>query len=65
MGGSAKGDRPVVVGPIGELTDVASVKRAVLGVLRESEDDELDDVLVRTITSGLFLSSDAGCDWTG
>lgn len=48
--GSAKGDRPVEPGPIGELTDVASAKRAVLGVLIESPDEELDDVLGRTVT---------------
>ena len=53
-GGSTKGDGPDVLGPIGELTDVASAKRAVLGVLIESPDEELDDVLGRTIT-WLFL----------
>ena len=44
----AKGDRPAVLEPTGELTDVASAKRAVLGVLIESPDEELDDVLGRT-----------------
>lgn len=48
--GSAKGDRPAVLGPIGELTDVASAKRAVLGVFNESPDEELDDVLGRIVT---------------
>ena len=49
-GGLTKGDRPAVLGPMGELTDVASAKRAVLGVLIESPDEELDDVLERTVT---------------
>lgn len=42
---------------MGECTEVASAKRAVLGVLRESEDDELEDVrgLMSTLVS--FLSS--------
>lgn len=55
--GSAKGDRPLSVGPMGELTEVASAKRAVRGVLRDSEDDELDDVLGLVVTLGAFLSS--------
>lgn len=44
IGGSAKGERPVLVGPMGELTDVASAKRAVRGVLTDSGMDELDDL---------------------
>ena len=48
--GSANGGRPAVLGPMGELTEVASAKRAVLGVLIESPDEELDDVLGRTVT---------------
>ena len=58
MGGPAKGFRPAAVGPIGELTDVASAKRAVLGVLRDGEIDELEDVRDRTATSVSFFSSD-------
>lgn len=57
MGGSAKGERPLVVGSMGELTDVASAKRAVRGVLRESPDEELDDVRVLTRMRGSFSSS--------
>ena len=49
-GGLAKGDCPAAVGPMGEFTDVASAKRAVLGVLIESPEEELDDVLGRTVT---------------
>lgn len=48
-GGLAKGNRSAVLGPMGELTDVASPKRAALGVLIESPDEELDDVLGRTV----------------
>lgn len=44
---------------MGELTDVASAKRAVRGVLRESAEDDSDDVLDRvTVTVGPFFSSD-------
>ena len=47
---------------MGELTDVASAKRAVLGVFNESPDDELDEVLDRTTTCGSLASSwDKGC----
>ena len=46
-----------MLGSIGELTDVASAKRAVLGVLKDKPDEELDDVRVRTKTVGFFLSS--------
>ena len=53
-GGLAKGDGPEVLGPMGELTDVASANRAVLGVLIESAEEELDDVRGRTVT-WLFL----------
>lgn len=53
-GGLAKGDGPAVLGPMGELTDVASANRAVLGVLIDNADEELDDVLGRTDT-WLFL----------
>ena len=49
MGGPAKGDRPVSVGPIGELTDVASAKRAVRGVLIDKV-EELEEVRGRTVT---------------
>ena len=43
-------------GPIGELTDVASAKRAVRGVLMDKEEDELE-VRGRTDTSVSFFSS--------
>lgn len=49
MGGPANGDLPLSVGPMGELTEVASAKRAVRGVLIESV-EELEEVLGRTIT---------------
>lgn len=55
-GGLAKGDRPAVLGSMGELTDVASAKRAALGVLTESPDEELD-VLGRTVTWLLLILS--------
>lgn len=42
---------------MGECTEVASAKRAVLGVLRESEDDELEDVRGLMSTLASFLSS--------
>lgn len=35
---------------MGELTEVASAKRAALGVLIESPEEELEDVLGRTTT---------------
>lgn len=57
IGGSAKGERPLVLGSMGELTDVASAKRAVRGVLRESPDEELDDVRDLTRMRGSFSSS--------
>ena len=48
-GVSENGDLPAVLGSIGELTDVASAKRAVLGVLIDKADEELDDVRGRTV----------------
>lgn len=48
-GGPEKGLRPARVGPMGELTEVASAKRAVLGVFRDSE-EELEEVRGRTVT---------------
>ena len=60
MGGSAKGDLPVSVGPIGEFTDVASAKRAVRGVFKDVVVDELDDVLDLVVTCGRFCSSSDG-----
>lgn len=57
MGGSAKGERPILVGPMGELTDVASAKRAALGVLTDRESDELDDRRGRTVVWISFSSS--------
>jgi hypothetical protein len=46
-----------VEGLIGELTDVASAKRAARGVLRD-RDEDVDDVRGRTTTSGAFFGSD-------
>lgn len=46
---------------MGELTDVASAKRAVLGVFNESPEDELEEVLVLTRIRGSFSSSTIGC----
>ena len=60
MGGSAKGDRPLSVGPIGELTEVASAKRAVRGVFKEVVVDELEDVLDLVVTCGRCFSSSDG-----
>ena len=57
MGGSAKGDLPLSVGPMGEWTDVASAKRAVRGVLRDVFDEEPEDVLDLVVILGAFLSS--------
>ena len=59
MGGPEKGDLPLTVGPMGELTEVASAKRAVRGVLMERE-EELEEVRGRTLTWGPFFSSDLG-----
>ena len=59
MGGSVKGDRPVVVGSIGEWTEVASAKRAILGVFTESLDDS-EDVRDRTVTCVSFFSCVVG-----
>lgn len=41
---------------MGELTDVASVKRAAFGVLNVSPEDEVDDLRDRTITCGILVS---------
>ena len=57
MGGPEKGLR--LLGSIGELTEVASAKRAVLGVLMERVDDELE-VRGRTMIWGPFFSSTPG-----
>ena len=62
MGRPVNGLPPAAVGPMGEMTDVASAKRAALGDFRESELDELEEVRDRTVTAGSFLSSDA---WVG
>ena len=44
---------------MGELTDVASAKRAVLGVCRVRPEEELEEVLARTSTwVFLVFSSD-------
>ena len=56
MGGSANGDLPEVLGSMGELTEVASAKRAVRGVFNDSPDEELEDVRDRTSTRGSFSS---------
>ena len=41
---------------MGELTEVASAKRAVLGVDSDMRDEEPVDVLGRTTMFGTFLS---------
>lgn len=56
-GRSAKGGRPAAVGPMGELTEVASAKRAVRGVLIDRPSDEQEEFLDRTVTLDCFLSS--------
>lgn len=56
-----KGERPDALGSIGELTDVASAKRAVRGLLNVNPDEELDDVRVRTRTVGFFTSFSELC----
>ncbi len=48
-GGSAKGERPGAVGPMGELTEVASAKRAARGVLMDSPSEEQDEFRDRTV----------------
>lgn len=55
--GSANGDLPVVLGSMGELTEVASAKRAVRGGFSESPDEELDEVRERTRTRESSSSS--------
>lgn len=62
-GGLAKGDVPAVLGPMGELTDVASANRAVLGVLIDSAEEELDDVLGRTVTWLFLILSSVKVRW--
>ena len=57
IGGPLNGFRPALVGPMGELTEVASANRAVRGVLMESVDEELE-VRGRTFTCAPFFSSD-------
>lgn len=61
FGGSVNGERPDALGSIGELTDVASAKRAVRGLLNVNPDEELDDVRVRTRTVGFFTSFSELC----
>ena len=51
----------MVVGSIGELTDVASAKRVVRGVFNERPDDELDEVRDRTRIRGSFSSPLTDC----
>ena len=48
---------------MGELTDVASAKRAVLGVLMERADDELDEVLGRAVTCVVLIFSSVKFRW--
>ena len=62
-GGSANGDLPAVLGLMGELTDVASAKRAVLGVLMDRADEELDDVRGRTVIWVSLIFSSVICRW--
>ena len=54
---SAKGERPAAVGPMGELTEVASAKRAVRGVLIDSPSEEQEELRDRTETFACFFSS--------
>ena len=63
MGGPANGLRPRSVGPMGELTDVASAKRAVRGVLMERLEAALE-ARGRMEASGSFFSS-AALDMAG
>ena len=62
-GGSANGDLPVVLGSMGESTDVASAKRAVLGVLMDRPEDELDDVRALTRTWVFLIFSSEVVRW--
>ena len=57
MRGPWNGFRPAGVGPMGELTDVASAKRAVRGVLMDNVEELEDEVRDRTVTSDSFFSS--------
>jgi len=59
MGGPAKGFLPAAVGPMGELTEVASAKRAVRGDLRDKLEVS-EEVLGRTVIWGTFFSPAAG-----
>lgn len=56
-GGSAKGERPAVVGPMGELTEVASANRAARGVLIDNPSEEVEEFRDLTDTFAAFLSS--------
>ena len=52
-----KGRRWSVGSAIGELTDVASAKRAFRGVLRDGEDDELEFVLTDLVVAPISFFS--------
>ena len=54
---SAKGERLATVGPMGELTEVASAKRAIRGVLVERPSDEQEELRERTVTFACLLAS--------
>ena len=54
-----------MVGPMGESTEVASAKRAVLGVTMDSPDEELVEVLERAVICGPFFSSMKICGGLG
>ena len=62
-GGSANGDLPVVLGSMGESTDVASAKRAVLGVLMDKPEEELDEVRALTKTWVFLIFSSGEVLW--
>ena len=57
MGGPEKGFRLASVGPMGELTEVASAKRAVRGVLMDRV-EEPESVRARIEIVGRFLPSE-------
>ena len=65
IGDPENGLRAFLVGSMGELTEVASAKRAVLGVLRERLlDEELEvEVLGRTLTCAPIFFSSTTAPW--
>lgn len=60
LGGSANGDLLSVGPETGELTDVASAKRAVRTPFCEDDEDELEPVLVDLVViEGAFFSEES------